>query len=58
MHDWTDVASDAFAVIFREAAETIASGSRFQTMNESKDCQIRRAQIDHDVRASNEGYSP
>jgi hypothetical protein len=28
MHDWTDVASDAFVGIFREAEETIVSGSR------------------------------
>jgi hypothetical protein len=27
MHDWGDVASDAFAAIFRRAEETIASGS-------------------------------
>jgi hypothetical protein len=55
MHDWIDVASDAFAGIFRGAEETIASGSGFLTTNESKDCQMKLAQIDHDVRASNEG---
>jgi hypothetical protein len=55
MHDWIDVASDAFAGIFRAAAEIVAS---FQTANESKDCQMKRAQIDHDVRASNEGCRP
>jgi hypothetical protein len=27
MHDWGDVASDAFAAIFRRAEETIAPGS-------------------------------
>jgi hypothetical protein len=58
MHDWTDVASDASAGIFREAAEAIASGSSLQTANESKDCQMKRAPIDHDVRASNEGCRP
>jgi hypothetical protein len=58
MHDWIDVASDAFAGIFRGAAEIVASGSSFQTTNESKDCQMKRAQIDHDVRASNEGCGP
>jgi len=58
MHDWIDVASDAFAGIFRGAAEIIATGSSFQTTNESKDCQMKRAQIDHDVRASNEGCRP
>jgi hypothetical protein len=36
MHDRGDVASDAFAAIFRSAEETIASGSSFHSSEQEQ----------------------
>ncbi len=54
MHDCGDVASDAPAAIFRETEE----GIPFATANESNDCQMKRAENEHDGCASNEGFGP
>jgi hypothetical protein len=58
MHDWGDVASDGFAAIFRAAEETMPPVPVSQKLNESKDCQMKRARSDHDGSASNEGRDP
>jgi hypothetical protein len=56
MHDRGDVASGGCAAIFRAAEEKIV---RFRKkLNESKDCQMKRARTDHDEGASNEGRNP
>jgi hypothetical protein len=61
MHDWFDVASDAFAVNFRIAEEgrgkTVRAPASVSRDPDSKDCQVRPAQRDHGANASNEGRS-
>jgi hypothetical protein len=56
MHDWTDVASDAFAAIFHEAEGRLILLVRFQfrQTDESKDDQMKLVQNGYCQGASNE----